>query len=188
MLVQRWASVAAVGLTLKQHWVNVSFGYYLVISLVADINAVNLYSIGYCRPTRDRPTHARFAVDWIFKHVLKKKVYLRKKIVCFWSGSKKLYFLVGRKTVIWLRRKTIPPWYQMVRPLWPKLNTEKVRKDTIDKCRCTLSFVALHLSLLWSIACVSSRMNQMPVRALTEPANTGYWINVGLLLAQRLRR
>ena len=67
MLVQRWASVADVGLTLKQHWVN-------VISLVADINAVNLYSIGYCRPTRDRPTHARFTVEWIFKHVLEKKV------------------------------------------------------------------------------------------------------------------
>ena len=59
MLVQRWASVADVGLTLKQHWVN-------VISLVADINAVNPYSIGYCRPTRDRPTHARFTKKSLF--------------------------------------------------------------------------------------------------------------------------
>ena len=39
MLVQCWASVADVDLTLKN----------------ADINAVNMYSIGYCRPTRDRP-------------------------------------------------------------------------------------------------------------------------------------
>ena len=63
MLVQRWASVADVGLTLKQHWVNVSFELYLGISLVADINAVNLYSIRYCRPTRDRPKQARSAVE-----------------------------------------------------------------------------------------------------------------------------
>ena len=54
----------------------VSFEKYLVISLVADINAVSLYSIVYCRPTRHRPTHARFAVEWIFKHVLEKKVCL----------------------------------------------------------------------------------------------------------------
>ena len=33
-----------VGPTLKQHWVNVSFKQYLVISLVDDINAVTLYS------------------------------------------------------------------------------------------------------------------------------------------------
>ena len=67
MLVQRCASIADVGLTLKQHWVYVSFEKYLVISLAADINAVNLYSICYCRPTRDRPTYARFAVEWILK-------------------------------------------------------------------------------------------------------------------------
>ena len=57
--------------TLKQHWVNVSFKQYLVISLVDAINAVTLYSrllyayspvlyICYCKPTRDGPTHARF--------------------------------------------------------------------------------------------------------------------------------
>ena len=54
----------------------------VVISSSADINAVTLYSIGYCRPTalysvmsigycrptRDHPTHARFAVEWIFKN------------------------------------------------------------------------------------------------------------------------
>ena len=57
MLVQCWASVADFSLILKQHWVKVSFRKYLVISLVADINAVSLYSIVYCRPTRHRPTH-----------------------------------------------------------------------------------------------------------------------------------
>ena len=31
------------------------------------INAVNLYSIGYCWPTLDRPRHARFAVESFFK-------------------------------------------------------------------------------------------------------------------------
>ena len=76
LLVQCWASVADFGLTLKQHWVNVSFEKYLVISLVADINAVSLHSIDYCRPTCHRPTHARFTVEWIFKHVLEKKVCL----------------------------------------------------------------------------------------------------------------
>ena len=76
MLVQCWASIADVDLALKQQWVKVSFEWYLVISLVADINAVSLYSIGYCRPTRHRPTHARFAVEWFFKHVLEKKVCL----------------------------------------------------------------------------------------------------------------
>ena len=35
MLVQCWASVADVGLTLKQHWINVSFEQYFVISSVA---------------------------------------------------------------------------------------------------------------------------------------------------------
>ena len=64
ILVQCLASVANVGVTLKQHWVDVSFEKYLVISLVANINAVDLYYICYCRPTRDQPTHARFAVKW----------------------------------------------------------------------------------------------------------------------------
>ena len=30
------------------------------------INAVNLYSIGYCWPTLDRPWHARFEAEWFF--------------------------------------------------------------------------------------------------------------------------
>ena len=40
------ANVADVGLTLKQHWTNFSLEQYLVISSVADINAVKVYSIG----------------------------------------------------------------------------------------------------------------------------------------------
>ena len=40
------ANVADVGLTLKQHWANFSLVWYLVISSVADINAVKVYSIG----------------------------------------------------------------------------------------------------------------------------------------------
>ena len=32
------------------------------------INAVNLYSIGYCWPTLDRPRHAYFAVGLFFNH------------------------------------------------------------------------------------------------------------------------
>ena len=35
------------------------------------INAVNLYSIGYCWPTLDRPRHARFAVESFFKYIFK---------------------------------------------------------------------------------------------------------------------
>ena len=31
------------------------------------INAVNLYSIGYCWPTLDRPRQARFEAEWFFK-------------------------------------------------------------------------------------------------------------------------
>ena len=31
------------------------------------INAVNLYSVGYCWPTLDRPRHARFEAEWFFK-------------------------------------------------------------------------------------------------------------------------
>ena len=91
MLVQRWASIAHVGLTLKQHWVYVSFELYLVISLAADINAVNLYSIGYCRPTRDRPTHVRFAVEWILK------TSLRKKCLSVISREKNCLLLLGEK-------------------------------------------------------------------------------------------
>ena len=84
MFVQHWASGADVRLTLKQHWVNVSFEWYLVISLVAGINAVNLYFISYCRPIGDRPTHARFAVEWIFNQ--------KKKFVCDISGKKIVCF------------------------------------------------------------------------------------------------
>ena len=40
------ANVADVGLTLKQHWANFLLEYYLVISSVAHINAVKVYSIG----------------------------------------------------------------------------------------------------------------------------------------------
>ena len=39
-------NVADVGLTLKQLWANVSLEWYLVISSVADINIVKVYSIG----------------------------------------------------------------------------------------------------------------------------------------------
>ena len=34
------------------------------------INAVNLYSIGYCWPTLDSPRHARFDAEWFFKDEL----------------------------------------------------------------------------------------------------------------------
>ena len=34
------------------------------------INAVNLYSIGYCWPTLDRPRQARLAVESFFKSIL----------------------------------------------------------------------------------------------------------------------
>ena len=34
------------------------------------INAVNLYSIGYCWPTLDRPRHARLAVESFFKEII----------------------------------------------------------------------------------------------------------------------
>ena len=109
MLVQCWASVADFGLTLKQHWVKISFEKYLVISLVVDINAVSPYSIVYCRPTRHRPTHARFAVEWIFKHVLEKK------FVCDISG-KNCSFLIREKNnvmfsynVVRKKNHTLPP-------------------------------------------------------------------------------
>ena len=53
----------------RRLWLNIktALGQSLVwevsCSLVADINAVSLYSIVYCMPTRNRPTHARFAVE-----------------------------------------------------------------------------------------------------------------------------
>ena len=37
------------------------------------INAVNLYSIGYCWSTLDRPRHARFEAEWFFKWRAEKK-------------------------------------------------------------------------------------------------------------------
>ena len=36
------------------------------------INAVNLYSIGYCWPTLDCPSHARFAVESFFTKITSK--------------------------------------------------------------------------------------------------------------------
>ena len=59
MLVQCWASVAYVGPALDQCLV-------LVVScnqFSGYINAVNVYSIGNCWPTLDRPRHAHFAVE-----------------------------------------------------------------------------------------------------------------------------
>ena len=41
----------------------VSFEEYLVINSVADINAVNMYSIGNCRPKHGHPMHAYFEVE-----------------------------------------------------------------------------------------------------------------------------
>ena len=34
------------------------------------INAVNLYSIGYCWPTLDHPMHSHFAVEWFFNFMI----------------------------------------------------------------------------------------------------------------------
>ena len=39
------------------------------------INAVNLYSIGYCWPTLDSPRHARFAVESFFKDCIIMKIF-----------------------------------------------------------------------------------------------------------------
>ena len=64
--IQCWASVADVGLALKQHWINVPFKYISCNQFGGYINAVNLYSIGYCWPTLDRPRHARLAVESFF--------------------------------------------------------------------------------------------------------------------------
>ena len=55
----------------------------------------------YCESTRDCPTYARFAVEWIFKHVLEKK-FVRdisgKKLFVFAQGEKKCFvFLMERK-------------------------------------------------------------------------------------------
>ena len=38
------------------------------------INAINLYSIGYCWPTLDRPRHARFEAEWFFNIMVFAKV------------------------------------------------------------------------------------------------------------------
>ena len=39
----------------------------MLLAWASPFNAVNLYSIGYCWPTHDRPRHARFAVESFFK-------------------------------------------------------------------------------------------------------------------------
>ena len=66
-------------------------------------------------PTRDRPTHASSAVEWIFKHVLEKK------FVCDISEQKneKCYvFLLERKNNLIRKKNQAPPspCYEMVRP------------------------------------------------------------------------
>ena len=40
------------------------------------INAVNLYSIGNCWPTLDRPRHAHFAVEHWFKQCQTRGIYI----------------------------------------------------------------------------------------------------------------
>ena len=46
------------------------------------INAVNLYSIGYCWPTLDRPRHARFEAEWFFKYMVRAGITLTYGSVC----------------------------------------------------------------------------------------------------------
>ena len=41
------------------------------------INAVNLYSIGYCWPTLDRLRHAHFAVEWFLKLIKRQDMFKR---------------------------------------------------------------------------------------------------------------
>ena len=89
----------------RRRWSNIKIALGQCLVWVVSCNqfscwyyCVSLYSIGYCMPTRDRPTHARFAVEWIFKHVLEKKFVCDKsgkKIVRFWSEKKMFCFFVG---------------------------------------------------------------------------------------------
>ena len=64
----------------------------VVFSLVADINAVTLHSIGYCtptalyflgycRPTRGRPSHTDFTVECFFK--------------CLWKTESRFFIIIA---------------------------------------------------------------------------------------------
>ena len=57
----------------RRRWPNIKTALDQCLVLVVScnqfsgyINAVNLYSIGYCWPTLDRPRHARFEAEWFF--------------------------------------------------------------------------------------------------------------------------
>ena len=64
----------------RRRWpnINTALDQYLVWVVSCNqfsgyIDAVNLYSIGYCWPTLDRPRHAHFAVESFFKLIISVK-------------------------------------------------------------------------------------------------------------------
>ena len=61
------------------------------------INAVNLYSIGYCWPTLDRPRHARFEAEWFF-NIAKSTAPL-----LFFSAFRISLSRQGSSIVVWKR-------------------------------------------------------------------------------------
>ena len=78
-------------------------------------SACTLYATVY-RHTRDRPTYARFTVEWIFEHILEKSLSVtsQEKNCLFLIREKKCYvFLLEGKNL--LRKENHipppPPWY-----------------------------------------------------------------------------
>ena len=82
----------------RRRWPNIktALGQFLVWVVSCNqfsgyINAVNLYSIGYCRPTLDRPRHARFEAEWFF-NTLPDKIKVN-NIIMYRIKPEELYIL-----------------------------------------------------------------------------------------------
>ena len=81
----------------RRRWPNIKTALDQCLVLVVScnqfsgyINAVNLYSIGYCWPTLDRPRHARFEAGWFFNRRVSRTIPCRFEIYSKWLPSRKM--------------------------------------------------------------------------------------------------
>ena len=113
---------------------------WVVICLVAFINAVTLYSIGYCRhtalysrgycrPTHEHPTHAHFAAEWIFKQLRGRKGGIST------PKSHRSQSLLFSEYVIWLWLENLKLIFQVFQSDWEHSRLTNVKSGNIPPSR-----------------------------------------------------
>ena len=108
------------------------------------INTVNLYSIGYCWPTLDRPRHARFEAEWFFKnpetgiHTFTSAAHLGLSPPCIVEHSRPPWMTIVA-TWLWLNRRGRHPastrrWSNADLMLGQRRRRWTSIKSSLDQC------------------------------------------------------